>query len=100
MEIYKKLDAESIEIAPEAIVQEKITKTLEDLQSDLKQAQDSLVYVQQRHADEIAPIQATIDLMQKRVDEAKKLGLVKKELVEITPVVEPIETLTEDLIIK
>ena len=81
METFKKLTAESIEIAPEAIVQEKITKTLEELEADLKQAQDSLVYVQQRHADEIAPIQATIDLMKKRLDEATKLGIVAKSII-------------------
>ena len=77
METFKKI-ADKLEIAPEAIVQEKITKTLEELEADLKQAQDSLVYVMQKHADEIAPIQKTIDLMQKRFDEAIKLGIVAK----------------------
>ena len=78
MEIFKKLDENTLSITSEVKEPEVMEKTLDELESELKQAQDSLIYVQQRHADEIAPIQATIDLMQKRLDEAKKLNIVAK----------------------
>lgn len=88
METFSKIDAETISITAAVKAPEVYTKDLKQLQDELKQAKDSLVYVKQRHAEEIAPIQATIDLFQKRYDEAVKLGIKLKPVVKV--IAEPI----------
>ena len=77
METFKTVLGE-LEITPEVIVPAKITKPLDELQSDLKQAQDSRVYA---YAQTIKPIDDTIIIMQKRVDEALLLGIKAKPIV-------------------
>jgi uncharacterized protein with PhoU and TrkA domain len=71
------------EIVPETLV---ATKSLAELEADLTQAKDSLVYIKQRHADEIVPIQKTIDAFQFRYDEAVRLAIKPVEVVK--PVLE------------
>lgn len=98
METYTKLDENRITIKPEVITPDEVVKEYSELEKDLAQAQESLVYVQSRHAEEIKPIQATVDLFQKRVDEATKKGVVAKP---VEVIEEPIlETPAEELIIK
>lgn len=80
METFTKVDANTIEITAEVKAPEVIVKEFSQLEADLKQAQDSLVYVQQRHAEEILPIQKTIDLMKARVAEATKQGVIAKPI--------------------
>lgn len=76
METFTKVDKNTLKITVTPVVAvTTIDKKYEELESDLKQAKDSLIYIKQRHADEIAPIQITIDLMQARLDQAKALNL-------------------------
>lgn len=72
-ETFSKVDSYTMQITvpAEPVV---IEKTLDELEAELAQAKESLVYVKQRHADEIAPIQKTIDLFQLRYDECVKAG--------------------------
>ena len=50
-------------------------KTYEELEAALKQAQDSLVQVKARHAEEEKAIQDTIDLMAERFKQATDGGV-------------------------
>lgn len=76
------------EIVPETLI---ATKGLPELLADLNQAKESLVYIKSRHADEIKPIQETIDRLQFRYDEAVRLS-IKEEPAPVKPVLEvPLE---------
>lgn len=97
METFVKIDENTISITAEVKEPEVFTKDLKTLQDELQQAKDSLVYVQQRHSDEIAPIQKTIDLLAKRLSEAEKLGIeIKPEA--IKEIIE--KPIKEEIIIK
>ena len=77
-ETFKKVDGNTIGITSqtEAIC----NKTYEELEADLTQAQDSLEQVKLQHVKQIAEIQATIDIMQARLDEAKLLVITAKAI--------------------
>ena len=76
-EVFEKLDANTLKIT--TVVAEN--KELSKLEADLKMAKDSLDAVNLEYARRIADIQVTVDLMQKRVNEAKNLGIVAKIIV-------------------
>lgn len=88
IDAYRVEEYEAEKIVPEVIL---ATKTLNELEADLKQAQDSRVYV---YEQQIKPIDDTIALMQAKVDEAKAQGVVVKPVEEVKeiPVAElPVE---------
>ncbi len=73
MEEIIKVDANTVEITLSPAV--KISKTLEELKSDLEQAKNSLEDVKKIQAEQLIPIQENIDILQRRLDEASKLNV-------------------------
>ena len=71
-ETYKEAEGK-LEIT--TVSEEVINKDLTELENELAQAENSLVQVKKAHAEREANIQETIDLFQKRYDEAVELGI-------------------------
>ena len=74
-------------IKPEQIIpkQELGNESYDEALANLKQAEDSKVYIQSRHSEELAPVDITIARFQRIVDEMEKAGLK----------IQPVEVITE-----
>ena len=75
MEIFKKIDDNTLEITPEPKQDDPFQKKLDELQADLIQAEDSLKVIKEENTKREADIQTTVDKLQARLDEAIKLNL-------------------------
>lgn len=89
METFRKIDENTLGITPEVKEVVEVGLTPEENEANLKQAQDSRVYAYEQH---IKPIDDTIIIMQKRVDEQNRLNIVTKE-VEVVKEVLPVDIL-------
>ena len=77
-ETFEKIDENTVKVT--AQTETVINKTLTELKKDLTQAEESLVMVTARHADEEVAIQKTIELFQARLAEAEKLGVTEADI--------------------
>ena len=75
MDILTKKDNNTVTIVPTPVQLEAFDKTLSELEADLEQAIASREYVISRHIEELIPIDNTIAIFQKRVDDATALGI-------------------------